>query len=369
MEFIDLKAQQQRLREQIDANIAKVLDHGQYILGPEVAELERTLAAWVGVKHCIGVASGTDALLVALMALDIAPGDEVVMPAFNYVATAEVTALLNAKPVYADVDAKTYNLDPDDLARCLTAATNAKAVVPVSMFGQCADYERINQVAAQHAAVVIEDAAQSFGATQAGRRSCALTTIATTSFFPAKPLGAYGDGGAIFTDNDDLAAAMRQIAAHGQSRRYYHTRVGINGRLDTMQAAVLLAKFGIFAEELDLRQQVASRYNELLTAAGFSPPVIAPGNLSAYAQYTIEVEGHDRDALRAELTELGIPTAVHYPLPLHQQPAVADATVQLPHSEAATRRVISLPMHPYLRAEQQQQIVAALAAAAGKVAA
>lgn len=353
MEFIDLKAQQLRIKTQIDANIAKVLSHGGYILGPEVAELEARLAEYVGAKHCISVANGTDALQIAQMALGIGAGDEVITPGFTYIATAETVALLNAKPVYVDVEERTYNLNPDLLEAAITSKT--KAIIPVSLYGQCADFDRINALAAKHGIPVIEDAAQSFGASYKGRKSCNLSTIACASFFPSKPLGCYGDGGAIFTNDDELAKVMRQIARHGQDRRYHHIRVGVNSRLDTLQAAILLAKLDIFDDEMRLRQEVAARYNVLLNEAGIASPYIEPHNISAYAQYTVRVK--DRDAAQKVLADAGIPTAVHYPIPLNKQPAVADDKVSLPIGDLVAEQVMSLPMHPYLMLSDQDQII------------
>ncbi|AKX46106.1 aminotransferase DegT [Thiopseudomonas alkaliphila] len=358
MQFIDLAAQQARIKDKIDAGIQAVLNHGQYILGPEVAELEQQLAAFVGAKHCITVANGTDALQIAQMAFGIGPGDEVITPGFTYIATAETVALLGAKPVYVDVCPKTYNLDPTLLEAAITPRT--KAIIPVSLYGQCADFDAINAIAEKHGIPVIEDAAQSFGATYKGKKSCNLSTVACTSFFPSKPLGCYGDGGAIFTNDDELAVVLRQIARHGQDRRYHHIRVGVNSRLDTMQAAILLPKLEIFAEELVLRQQVAERYNRLLNEAGIlTTPFIEAHNTSAYAQYTIQVE--NREQVQAKLQEEGIPTAVHYPIPLNKQPAVADAAVSLPVGDAVAEKVMSLPMHPYLAEEEIKKIVQVLA--------
>lgn len=367
MDFIDLKTQYQRLKPEIDAGIARVLAHGQYILGPEVAELEEKLTHYTGAKHCITVANGTDALQIAQMALGIGPGDEVITPGFNYIATAETVALLGAKPVYVDVCPRTYNLDPALLEAAITPRT--KAIVPVSLYGQCADYDAINAIAAKHGITVIEDAAQSFGATYKGRKSCNLTTIACTSFFPSKPLGCYGDGGAIFTSDDELAKVIRQIARHGQDRRYHHVRVGVNSRLDTLQAAILLPKLAVLDEEMALRQQVAQRYTQLLQVArpelveglpAIAIPHIEPHNTSAWAQYTVQVP--QRGQVQAQLQAAGIPTAVHYPIPLNQQPAVADATAKLSVGDALAQRVLSLPMHPYLDAEAQHRIVLALGA-------
>jgi UDP-2-acetamido-2-deoxy-ribo-hexuluronate aminotransferase len=430
MDFIDLKSQYQRLKADIDAGIQRVLDHGQYILGPEVAELEEKLCEYTGAKHCITVANGTDALQIAQMALGIGPGDEVITPGFNYIATAETVALLGAKPVYVDVCPRTYNLHPALLEAAITPRT--KAIVPVSLYGQCADYDAINVIAARHGITVIEDAAQSFGATYKGRKSCNLTTIACTSFFPSKPLGCYGDGGAIFTSDDELAKVVRQIARHGQDRRYHHIRVGVNSRLDTLQAAILLPKLAILDEEMQQRQQVAQRYAQLISSlqeaegnaathhpvpslrgaqqrsnpaaavksgaaldrhaalamtertasnshgslpltpphpslrgttgdAAIQLPHIEGHNTSAWAQYTVQVS--HRDQVQQHLKQAGIPTAVHYPVPLNQQPAVADPAASLPVGDAVAQRVMSLPMYPGLDAATQERIVRALLAA------
>jgi len=359
IEFIDLKSQQARIKDKIDAGIQRVLDHGQYILGPEVAELEKRLAEFVGAKYCITCANGTDALQIAQMALNIGPGDEVITPGFTYIATAETVALLGARPVYVDVDPRTYNLDPALLEAAITPRT--KAIIPVSLYGQCADFDAINAIAAKYGIPVIEDAAQSFGASYKGKRSCNLSTISCTSFFPSKPLGCYGDGGAIFTNDDQLATVLRQIARHGQDRRYHHLRVGVNSRLDTLQAAILLPKLEIFEEEIALRQQVADNYDRLLAEAGIeTTPFIEPHNICAYAQYTVRVQ--NRDAVQARLKEAGVPTAVHYPIPLNKQPAVADAAAQLPVGDEIAGQVMSLPMHPYLTLADQEAIVAALKA-------
>lgn len=356
IEFIDLKAQQALIKDRIDAGIQRVMAHGQYILGPEVAELEEKLASFVGAKYCISVANGTDALQIAQMALGIGPGDEVITPGFTYIATAETVALLGAKPVYVDVDPRTYNLDPGKLEAAITPLT--KAIIPVSLYGQCADFDAINAIAARHGIPVIEDAAQSFGASYKGRRSCNLSTIACTSFFPSKPLGCYGDGGAIFTSDDELAKVIRQIARHGQDRRYHHIRVGVNSRLDTLQAAILLPKLDIFPRELELREQAAQGYGELLAKAGIAAPFVEAHNSSAWAQYTVQVE--QRDQVQERLKAAGIPTAVHYPIPLNRQPAVKDDAARLPVGDAIAERVMSLPMHPYLDEVTQRSIVNAL---------
>lgn len=357
MEFIDLKAQYQRLKANIDVRIQRVLDHGQYILGPEVFELEEQLAAYTGAKYCITVANGTDALQIAQMALGIGPGDEVITPGFTYIATAETVVLLGAKPVYVDVLPDTYNLDPALLEAAITPRT--KAIIPVSLYGQCADFDAINEIASRHNIPVIEDAAQSFGAAYRGLKSCNLTTIACASFFPSKPLGCYGDGGAIFTSDDELARVMRQIARHGQDRRYHHVRVGVNSRLDTLQAAVLLAKLDVFDEELKLRQQVAGRYHQLMKSAGINTiPMIAAHQQSTWAQYTVRTQKRDR--VQTMLSEAGVPTAIHYPLPLNQQPAVADKNVQLPVGDRLAQEVLSLPMGPFLTVSDQNRVVNAL---------
>src|SRR5690554_3704326 len=309
MQFIDLAAQQARIKDKIDAGIQAVLSHGQYILGPEVSELEEKLAAFTGAKHCITCANGTDALQIAQMAFGIGPGDEVITPGFTYIATAETVALLGAKPVYVDVCPKTYNLDPQLLEAAITPRT--KAIIPVSLYGQCADFDAINAIANKYGIPVIEDAAQSFGATYKGRKSCNLTTIACTSFFPSKPLGCYGDGGAIFTNDDELAIALRQIARHGQDRRYHHLRVGVNSRLDTLQAAILLPKLELLAEEIELRNQVAGQYARLLNDVGInSTPYVEEHNIPAWAQYTVRVE--NRLAVQEKFKAAGVPTAVHY---------------------------------------------------------
>jgi len=360
--FIDLAAQQSRIRDRIDAAIAGVLAHGQYVLGPEVAALEEKLAEYTGAAHCISCANGTDALQIALMALDIGPGDEVITPSFSFFATAEVVALVGARPVYVDIDPESYNIDPAAMEAAITPRT--RAIIPVSLYGQCADYDTINDIAARHGIAVIEDAAQSFGARYRERRSCGLTTIGCTSFFPSKPLGAYGDGGAVFTSDPDLARIMRLISRHGEERRYHHVRVGLNSRLDSIQAAVLLAKLDIFEDELDARNAVAARYAELLKETAIAAPEIAAHNRSAWAQYTVRVA--DRDAVQARMRDAGVPTAVHYPLPLNRQPAVADASVTLPHADRAALEVMSLPMHPYLRPDDQEKVVAALVAATGR---
>lgn len=364
MPFVDLAAQRRRLARAIDAGIERVLAHGQFINGPEVGELEERLAGFVGASHCISCANGTDALQVALMALGVGPGDEVAMPSFSYFATAEAAALLGARPVFADIDPVTYNSDVADFERVLTPRT--KAIIAVSLFGQCADFDAINALAKRHGIAVIEDGAQSFGATYRGRRSGALTTIGCTSFFPSKPLGCYGDGGAIFTSDEGLARVLRQIARHGQDRRYHHVRIGVNSRLDTIQAAILLAKLDVFDDELRLRDDVAAAYSRALREAGaLALPSVRSENTSAWAQYTIRV--NRRDEVQASLQQAGVPTAVHYPIPLSRQPAVAVEDA-FPHSEEAARTVLSLPMHPYLSAEDIERVACAVRGAIGAAA-
>ena len=359
MKFIDLKAQYARIEDQVMQRIKTVLDHGQFVMGPEMRELEERLAGMVGVNHCIGVSSGTDALLIAMMALDIGPGDEVITTPFTFIATGEMIALLGAKPVFVDIDPRTYNVDPVKIEAAITPKT--KAIMPVSLYGQCADFDAINAIAERHGLPVIEDGAQSLGATYKGRQSCGLSTIGCTSFFPSKPLGGYGDSGACFTDDDDLAKAMREIRVHGQDRRYHHPRIGINGRLDTLQAAILLPKLDIFPEEVAMRARVGARYSELIRemAPIVTAPFIAEGNISVYAQYTILVE--NRPVVLDRLEQAGIPTAVHYPVPLNRQPALETDEFDLAVAERLSERVMSLPMHPYLSEDEQCLVVDALA--------
>lgn len=354
--FVGLGPQQDRLRSEIESGISRVLAHGQYILGPEVAELEDRLAAYTGAAHCITCANGTDALQIALMALGVGPGDEVICPSFSYIASAETSAILGARPVYVDIDPTTYNIEPTKLEAVITPRT--KAIVPVSLYGQPPAFEEINAIAARHGLPVVEDGAQSFGAEYKGRKSCNLSTIGCTSFFPSKPLGCYGDGGAILTSDRELATAIRQIARHGQARRYYHLRIGINSRLDTIQAAILLAKLGILDDEIVARQRAADDLTARLAPQGIVTPVVAPDRRSAWAQFTIRVR--HREAVQLRLKERGIPTAVHYPLPLNRQPAVEAPEFHLPHGEKAAAEVMSLPMHPYLSDGDCAEIAAAV---------
>lgn len=363
MQFTNLKAQYAALQTSIDARIRRVLDHGQYIMGPEVAEMEAALAARAGTKHCVAVASGTEALLIALMALDLAPGDEVITTPFSFAATAEVIVLLGGVPVYVDIEPDTCLIDAARVEAAITPRT--KAILPVSLYGQVADMDAINAVAARHGLAVVEDAAQSFGATYQGRPSCGLATIGCTSFFPSKPLGCYGDGGALFTGDDALAQAAREIRVHGQSGRYHHTRVGVGGRMDTLQCAVVLAKLERFDWEVARRRALADRYARLIRASGapVQPLALRPGRGCAWAQYTVLVD--ERGRVQQALQAAGIPTAVHYPKPLHHQPAFAaghDPRAH-PHSIAAAQRVLSLPMSADLGEDEQERVVAALAAA------
>lgn len=358
MQFIDLKAQSKRIEKSLFLRFKAIMDHGTYIMGPEINEVEQALAKFVGVEHALTVASGTDALLIALMALGIGAGDEVITTPFSFFATAEVIALLGAKPVFVDIDKNTYNINASLIEAAIT--TKTKAIMPVSLYGQCADFDEINALAAGYKLPVIEDAAQSFGGTYKGRQSNGLTTIGCTSFFPSKPLGCYGDGGACFTNDAELAQAMNEIRIHGQSKRYYHTRLGINGRFDTLQAAVLLEKLAIFPEEIELRQQVAARYQELLPAS-IKKQTVKPHNISAFAQYTIEV--NERDQMQQALQKRGIPTAVHYPVGLHEQPIFKElypTKQSFPVTEHAARHVMSIPMHPYLTQAEQEKVCQAL---------
>ena len=341
--FIDLKTQYRALQSSIQARINAVLEHGQYILGPEVRELEERLQTYTGAKHCITVASGTEALLISLMALDIQPGDEVITTPFTFVATAEVIVLLGAIPVFVDVEPDTCNIDANLIEAAITSKT--KAIIPVSLYGQPADMDEINAIAARHGNIpVIEDAAQSFGAEYKGRKSGHLSTIGCTSFFPSKPLGCYGDGGAIFTDDDEVAQACREIRVHGQSKRYVHTRVGVGGRMDTLQCAIVLAKLERFDWEVEQRIAIGRRYNERMDEAGIVRVRQRNDRTSVFAQYTIISE--NRENLQAAFQQAGIPTAVHYPVTLNQQPAYADHCKggATPIAAHLAKHVMSLPM-------------------------
>jgi UDP-2-acetamido-2-deoxy-ribo-hexuluronate aminotransferase len=359
MQFIDLKTQYQRYQAEIDERIHQVLAHGRFIMGPEIGEIETALAEYVGVSHCLTVASGTDSLEVALRALGIGPGDEVITVPFTWISTAEVVALVGATPVFVDIEPDSYNIDIDRIEAAISPRT--KAILPVSLFGQMPDYDRINEIAARHGLPVIEDAAQSFGATRHGRRSCGVTTIGSTSFFPAKPFGCYGDGGALFTNDADLAEKMRAIRTHGGVKRHHHPLLGMNGRFDTIQAAVLLAKLPHFEREVQERGRIGGRYTELLRDHCVVPEV-APGNTHVYAQYTIRIP--NRDEVGPRLKEQGIPTAVYYPKCLHEQPVFANdgsrVAGNLTESEKASREVLSLPMHPFLSEADQNTVVDAL---------
>jgi UDP-2-acetamido-2-deoxy-ribo-hexuluronate aminotransferase len=361
MEFIDLKTQYLRYQSAIDARMQAVLQHGHFIMGPEVAELETQLAAYVGVKHAITVASGTDSLEIALRALGIGPGDEVITVPFTWISTAEAILLVGATPVFSDIAAADFNIAVDQIEAAITPRT--RALLPVSLFGQMPDYDGINELAACHGLAVIEDAAQSFGATRNNRRSGGVTTVSSTSFFPAKPLGCYGDGGALFTSDDALAEKMRAIRSHGGLQRHQHTLLGMNGRFDTLQAAVLLGKWPGFAWEVERRMAIGARYTRLLRST-VGVPEVMPGNTHVYAQYTIRVR--ERDALGTKLKAAGIPTAVYYPKCLHEQPVFASLGYKLgafPVAEQASREVLSLPMHPFLSETDQDFIVDAVKSA------
>jgi UDP-2-acetamido-2-deoxy-ribo-hexuluronate aminotransferase len=362
--FTDLKAQYEALKPQIQARIDRVLEHGQYIMGPEVRELEQRLEAYTGAGHCITVASGTEALLISLMALGVKPGDEIITTPFTFVATVEVIALLGATPVFVDIQPDTCNIDPARIEAAITERT--RAIIPVSLYGQPADMNEINAIAARHGGIpVIDDAAQSFGADYKGVKSCNLSTIGCTSFFPSKPLGCYGDGGAIFTSDESIAQACREIRVHGQSQRYVHTRIGVGGRMDTLQCAIVLAKLDRFDWEVARRLEIGARYNSLLDAAGIARVVQRPDRTSVFAQYTLFTD--DRAALQDALKQRGVPTAVHYPVPLNEQPAYRAlcAPGATPHSAQAALRVMSLPMSADLTHAQQDAIVGAVVAHAG----
>jgi UDP-2-acetamido-2-deoxy-ribo-hexuluronate aminotransferase len=367
--FIDLKVQQEKILPALTERIQRVLAHGQYIMGPEIKELEDRLAAYVGAKHAVSCSSGTDALLMPLMAYGVGPGDAIFTTPFTFIATAEVIQLLGATPIFADIDPKTFNIDPGALAEAITslgknpktAHLKPKGIIPVDLFGQPADYDKINSLAKRHGLFVLEDAAQSLGATYKGRRAGSLADVAGTSFFPAKPLGCYGDGGAIFTDDDSLAENLRSIRVHGQGvHKYDNVRIGLNGRLDTMQAAILLAKLEVFDQEVADRQKVAARYSAALKGA-VEVPYVAPQCTSVWAQYSI-LSDH-RGELQQKLKEAGIPSAVYYPLPLHLQGAFAHLghkAGDFPNSEKPSERIFSLPMHPYLTEKDQEHIIKVL---------
>lgn len=366
--FVDLKRQQEQVRPQIDAAITRVLDHGQYVLGPEVRELEKQLADFCGAPFALSCASGTDALLLALMAKDVGHGDAIFVPAFTFVATAEVVTLLHAKPVFVDIDADTYLMNMESLEAAIGESKKQgltpRAIMPVDLFGQPADYEKIERIAKAHGLFVVADAAQSFGATRGGKRVGTLAPVTATSFFPPKPLGCYGDGGAVFTDDGEMLEVMQSLRVHGQGKdKYDNVRIGINGRLDTIQAAILLEKLAIFEGEIAARQRVAERYNAALGDV-VQTPVVEPGATCVWAQYTIRAK--TRDQVAAKLKDQGIPTAIYYPIPLHRQVAYKTFPVApggLPVSDKMAGEVLSLPMHPYLSEPDQNRIINAVKSA------
>lgn len=358
MEFIDLKQQYRLYKNEIDKGIHEVLDQASFIMGPQVKTLEASLAQYVGVKHCISASSGTDTLMMALMALGIGPGDEVITVPFTWISSTEVIGLVHATPVFVDIDPETFNIDVSKIENAITHRT--KAILAVSLFGQMPDYAAINAIAAKYGIAVIEDGAQSFGASQNGKKSCGVTLIGSTSFFPAKPLGCYGDGGALFTNDDKLAARMRAIRTHGGEQRHHHPYLGINGRLDTIQAAVLIAKLAHFPDEVKSREAIGARYSALLQDCCVVPKV-QKGNTHVYAIYTIRTP--ERDVLSQHLKDKNIPSAVYYPKCVHEQPVFAYLGYEkgsFPEAEKAAQEVISLPMHPWLTEEEQDQIVAAV---------
>lgn len=364
--YLDLKPQYIALEKDIHERIQTVLSHGQFILGPEVDECERALACYVGSRHCLTAASGTDALVMALMALGIGPGDEVITTPFSFFATAEVISLVGATPVFVDIDPETYNIDPQKVTEAVSSRT--KAVLPVSIFGQPADFAELNMIAKKAGLMVIEDAAQSFGGTYQGQKSCHLSPLAATSFFPAKPLGCYGDGGAVFTDDSDLFRKMEQIRVHGQESRYHHVRLGINGRLDTLQCAILLAKLPRYDWELQRRQQIADQYNEAFAGLLVSDvviPIVRRDRTSAWAQYTLLVR--NREVFAQKLKARGVPTSVHYPLPLHHQPVYANMRdrYKLPVAEDVAKRCISLPLYPDMNDSDIEKVIEGVHLVAG----
>jgi UDP-2-acetamido-2-deoxy-ribo-hexuluronate aminotransferase len=363
MQFIDLQSQQKRIRDKINDNINRVLDHGRYIMGPEIEELEKKLSEYVNVEHAVGVGSGTDALMMSLMAFQIGPGDAVFTSPFTFIATAEVVRILGATPVFVDIDPLTYNIDPKKLEESILIVTkqgklNPRGIIPVDLFGQAAEYDEIEGIARRYDLFVLEDAAQGFGGSYKGRKIGSLGNVAATSFFPAKPLGAYGDGGMIFTRERELAEMLISIRVHGKgTTKYENIRVGINGRLDTIQAAILLAKFTLLDEEVELRQQVARRYSQGL-GDRIQVPQVRESNVSAWAQYSIR---HPlREKIMKALKSENIPTAIYYPIPLHQQQAFIDLGYKsgdFPESEKISKDIFSIPMHPYLTADAQQKII------------
>lgn len=382
MQFIDLASQQQRIKDKIDARIQTVLSHGKYIMGPEIKELENALATYVGVKHAVGCGSGTDALLLALMAYDVGPGDVIFTTPFTFIATAEVVALLGAVPVFVDIDPVTFNMDPAKLKLAVEAVKvkdpgvyplpgnfdgqlTPRGIIAVDLFGMPADYDAVNTIAEDHGLFVIQDAAQSFGGEYKGQKACSQGHIGCTSFFPAKPLGCYGDGGMCFTNDDGLADKMDSLRIHGKGTdKYDNIRIGINGRLDTFQAAILMEKFGIFPEEVELRQAVANRYRELLSGGSLTPPTVPQDYLSVWAQYSIlAADEQERAKIQGRLQEAGIPMAIYYPRPLHLQTAFSYLGYRegvFPISEDSSRRIFSVPMHPYLKEEDQERIAQAV---------
>lgn len=360
MEFIDLKKHYSKFQKNIDARIKSVLEHGHYIMGPEIEELENELAKYVGVKNCITVASGTDSLEIALRALGIGHGDEVITVPFSWISTIEVIAQVGATPVFVDIERDSFNLDHNLLEAAITSKT--KAIIPVSLFGQMPKLEEINKIASKHNLVVIEDAAQSFGATRNGIRSCGASLIASTSFFPAKPLGCFGDGGALFTNDDELASSMTAIRSHGGHKRHHHTHIGMNGRFDTIQAAIILGKWDGFPNEVESRNKIGKRYTDLLSDLVITPKITF-GNTHMYAQYTIRVNSENRDEIVDSLKKMEIPTGIYYPKCFHEQPVFQYLGYKFgdfPESEKASREVLSLPMHTLLTIEEQDFVVESL---------
>ncbi len=367
MEFIDLNTQYLKYQRDIDDRMRSVMEHGQFIMGPEVEELETILSKYVGVNHCITVASGTDSLEIALRALGVGAGDEVITVPFSWISSAEVIAAVGATPVFVDIEPSSFNMNPDLLEAVITDKT--KAIMPVSLFGQVPEIERIQEIAAKFNIPVIEDAAQSFGATRNGKKSCGTSLIGSTSFFPAKPLGCYGDGGALFTDDDELAEAMRAIRSHGGVKRHHHTHIGMNGRFDTLQAAVILGKWKYFENEVKARNEIGAKYTELLKDF-IKTPVVSEGNTHVYGQYTIRVDEDRREEIVSNMKDSGIPVGIYYPKCFHEQPVfeyLGYSYGDFPESEKASKEVLSLPMHPFLKTEDQEIIVKKLIEAVNEV--
>lgn len=359
--YLDLAPSYKKIQKAVEPEILNVLASGQYILGKHVETCEADLAQFVGSKHALAVSNGTIALMMALQAIDVQPGDEVIVPSFSFFATAEVVSTLGAKPVFIDIERDTYNIDVSQIEKAITKKT--KAIMPVSLYGQMPDFEEINQIAEKHKLVVIEDAAQSFGATYKGKRSCSVTHIGCTSFFPAKPLGAAGDGGAVFTSNTDLHKKLDSIRVHGQTKRYYHEYIGVNGRLDPIQCVVLKEKLKYYNDDIKERQTIGNRYNDAFKNLNLVFPTIKSDRESVFAQYTIAVD--NRDGFIEKMTKAGVPTSVHYPMGMHEQPVYKHMNVKLPVTEEVSKKVVSLPLYPGMPEKDIQTVIQAVTSILG----